>query len=331
MNQSTHASKQRFLLATGSLPSLETHRVQLQAAGFQIIHIENPKNSEEIRTYFPDVTHYILGGPEYIGYQELSELTRLQHLVLLGTGVPSFVDEEAINNAGIRISNTPHMNCNSVAEYALSILISSLAGTFDSHTQMRNGSAWLQKPRKELSESRIGILGLGGIGSLLARKIRLISKAEILYASRSSKSALEKEIGLVRSDLNGLVSTCDALVMCVPFNDFTKGLISRDSLSCANSNLSILCFSNPRTIVPADVKELLKAGKLNFLYMDGYYQEWENNRGISDDPQGLLSLGPDRFYATSHIAAQTEHAIEAQLNRAVFLILDEEMNKVELS
>ena len=330
MNQSALTSRQRLLLATGALPSLETHRAQLQAVGFQVVHIENPKNSEEIRTYFPDVTHYILGGPEYIGCRELLELTKLQHLVLLGTGVPSFVDEEAIGNAGIRISNTPHMNCNSVAEYALSILISSLAGTFNSHTQMRNGSAWLQKPRKELSESRIGILGLGGIGSLLAQKIRLISEAEILYSSRSPKLTIEKENGLVRSDLKELISTCYALVICVPFNNSTKGIINRNSLSCANSNLSILCFSNPGTIVPADVKELLKAGKLNFLYMDGYYQEWENNRGISDDPQGLLSLGPDRFYATSHIAAQTEHAIEIQLNRAVSLILDEEMNKIEL-
>lgn len=323
MKKSSRNYRQRLLLATGALPSLKNHLVQLQTAGFQIIHIENPKNFEEIRAYFPDVTHYILGGPEYIGCRELSELSKLEHLVLLGTGVSSFVNEEAIRSTGIRLSNTPHMNCNSVAEYALSMLISSLACTFNSYAQMRNGSTWWQKPRKELSESRIGILGLGGIGSLLARKIRLISKAKILYASRSSKSTLEKELGLIRSDLKGIVSTCDVLVMCVSFNDSTKGIINRFSLSCANPKLSILCFSNPRTVVPADVQELLKAGNLNFFYMDGYYQEWENNKGITDDPQGLLSLGPDRFYVTSHIAAQTEKAIEIQLNRAVFLILDE--------
>ncbi|EJF77895.1 D-2-hydroxyisocaproate dehydrogenase [Candidatus Bartonella washoeensis] len=322
MKKSSRNYRQRLLLATGALPSLKNHLVQLQTAGFQIIHIENPKNFEEIRAYFPDVTHYILGGPEYIGHRELSKLSKLEHLVLLGTGIPSFVNEEAIRNTGIRLSNTPHMNCNGVAEYALSMLISSLAGTFNSYAQMRNGSAWWQKPRKELSESRIGILGLGEIGSLLARKIRLISEAKILYVSRSSKPTLEKELSLMQSDLKGLVSTCDALVMCIPFNNSTKGIINRVNLAYANPKLSILCFSNPRTVVAADIKELLKAGSLSFFYMDGYYQEWENNKGITDDPQGLLSLGPDQFYATSHIAAQTEKAIEIQLNRAIFLILD---------
>ncbi|SFU97119.1 hypothetical protein [Xenorhabdus koppenhoeferi] len=54
--------------------------------------------------------------------------------------------------------------------------------------------------------------------------------------------------------------------------------------------------------------------------IDGYYREWQENRGQNEDPEGLLNLPRERFWATSHLAAQTNCAIERQLAAALGLL-----------
>lgn len=68
---------------------------------------------------------------------------------------------------------------------------------------------------------------------------------------------------------------------------------------------------------PQALRLALEGGDLAFAYMDGYYREWVANRGTSDDPEGLLTLGPQKFVATSHVAALTHQALGAILRHAV--------------
>lgn len=309
----------RELLVTGC--RLSETQVDLYGATYSsIIEIAQPSTADEIFDTGRTATDYILGGPEYIDADALQRLSRLERLVLLGTGVTSFVDLSAAAARGVVVMNTPHMNVESVAEFALSMLIVNSSNAIGAADQLRAGAGWPQGPWKTLREQKIGILGLGNIGSALARKLHTLGVDRLFYAGRNRHTAMERAIGLTYVSYQDLFSISDSVSVHVSYSDLTHHIINRKVLATANPGVSILCFSNPRVIDPIAVREALISGRIQRLYMDGYYREWKSNRGQYDDPEGLLALPREQFWATSHLAAQTHDAIERQLERALELL-----------
>lgn len=267
-------------------------------------------------------TDYILGGPEYLGRTMLESLPRLRRVILLGTGVPSFVDRDAVRERGIDLRNTPHMNADSVAEFAVAALVMTAARSAASGAGVRTGTHWRQTPWRTLSDSRIGLVGLGHIGEALARRLRAMGARDLRYCSRTRKPRLEADLGIRWQPLAGLIGACHAVCFHVPYSAATHGLIDDGLLRGGSADLTLLCFSNPRIVDPAAIRRALADGRLGHLYLDGYFREWTENRGAAEDPEGLLGLPPEQVTVTSHIAAQTTVAIAQQLARAVEVLIE---------
>ena len=282
----------------------------------ELIHLRVPKDNEDIIQYLSGVTHYIVGGPEYINEDIMSRAPDLCHVVVMGTGISSFIDIGAAQARGIQIDNTPGINADSVAEFILGSIIFNLGNSFHSREELLKG-AWYQKPRRTLSEAKIGIVGLGDIGTKLASKIRAISPvSEISYFARTQKKQAESDYGLTFRNLKDMAQTCDVLALCLTYNSETHHIIDHEVLDNAKNGIMLFNFSNPQTVDPAALKSNLLSGKIGIAFFDGYYDEWVYNRGQKHDRFGLLNLGPDKFVATSHIAGQTHGVIAAVLKAA---------------
>lgn len=275
----------------------------VEHAGQNVVHLRIPKDNADIIRHLPGITHYIVGGPEYVDDHIMSRAPDLRHLVVMGTGTASFVDVHAAQARNILVENTPGINAEAVAEFALGAVIFNLANSFHSQADLLRGG-WYQRPHKTLSEVNIGIIGMGNIGQRLARKIRALSSSGIAYFSRSRKISLEKECGIKFHDMPALVASSDVVILCVTYGEDTHQIVNSDVLGKAKPGVMIFNFSNPKTIDPVSLKSNLESGRVSFAFYDGYYNEWINNSGISGDQHGLLALGPDKFVATSHIAAQ---------------------------
>ncbi|GGB11282.1 glyoxylate/hydroxypyruvate reductase B [Brucella endophytica] len=309
----------RVLLVTGCCLS-EAQVTRYGASYSRIIELPQPTSPEAIFDAGRMATDYILGGPEYIDAVALERMPALERLVLLGTGVASFVDQSAAAARGLTVMNTPHMNVESVAEFALAMLIVNASNAIGSADQVRAGVGWPQGPWKTLREQKIGIFGLGHIGRALLQRLHALGVENVLYASRHRHTEMEREYGLIYVAHTELFQNCDSVSIHVSYNPVTHHIINRAILIAANRDLSILCFANPRVIDPDAARDALVLGQIRRLYIDGYYREWQANRGQVDDPEGLLALPGDRFWATSHLAAQTHNAIGRQLEQALELL-----------
>lgn len=285
-------------------------------SGNNVVHLRRPQDNQHIINHFNGVRHYIIGGPEYADEQLLSHAPDLKHIVVLGTGTNSFVDLSAAFSKGILVENTPHLNADAVAEYALGAIIFNEANSIFSRNDLLEGG-WYQKPHRVLNDLSVGIIGLGNIGSRIARKIRSIAPyADLSYCARTPKGDMEKELGIVRTELGELLSGADIIVLSIPYSSGTHNILDKQALSKVKLGSKIFNFSNPRTIDAQSLRDELVSGNLSFAYFDGYYNEWIQNTGKISDEFGLLALGSDKFIATSHIAAQANSVIEKLLNTA---------------
>jgi lactate dehydrogenase-like 2-hydroxyacid dehydrogenase len=282
----------------------------------QLIQLRSPRNNDDIIHHLKGVSQYIVGGPEYVDEEIMRQAPSLKHVIVMGTGTNSFIDLKAAKKHQIKVDNTPGINAGAVAEFALGTIIFNLGNSFYSREGLLRG-AWYQKPHKTLAETKIGLIGLGDIGTKLVEKIRTLSPtSEISYFSRTRKLSSEHTYNLSYKEPKELMQECDTIALCVTYNKASHHIINSELLAHANSELSIFNFSNPWTVDPKALKEYLISEKIRFAFFDGYYDEWINNKGQKHDKYGLLGLGSDKFIATSHIAAQTHHTISNILDIA---------------
>lgn len=291
---------------------------------YEIIHINKPVNHDQIKKNLAGVTDYILGGPEYLPSEMIDCAKELKNLVVMGTGTSSFVDLSYALAKNIRVENIPNLNTKAVIEFTVPMIMNCLSDIFKNIEFVRLGTEWIQTPRTSLKDTKIGIVGLGDIGSLLAEQLHHKECTNIFYWSRNRKLELESKFGLKYQDLQNMVQEMDIICIHVRSTNDTKHLFNSEILSRASSKLKIINMSNPNIICPVALKQFLLRDGSNFCVIDGYYQEWEFNKGISNDPFGLLGLGPSKFIATSHIAAQ-----EFQTVKAIFLQAANKIIKME--
>lgn len=316
----------RVLMVTGvCLP--DAQRLLIAGRFAEVIEIVSPLDPEDIFSRTGYVTDYVLGGPEYIDADSLARMPALRRIALLGTGIPSFIDEAAARARNIAVFNTPHVNADSVAEFALGAIIVNAADAVASAEGVRHGSRWLQTPWRTLQDKRIGIVGLGHIGQALTRRLAALGVRDIAYAGRTRKPALELAYGVHFMPVRTMVAECHVVSMHVKYSQETHHMIDSTVFAACRPDLRLHCFSNPRTIDPAAARRALEEGQLAQLYMDGYYREWTRNAGKTQDTEGLLELPYSKFLATSHLAAQSVEAIIRQLPVALRQLIGDVQNE----
>ncbi|WP_316189501.1 2-hydroxyacid dehydrogenase [Bradyrhizobium sp. SZCCHNS1054] len=298
-----------IVLITGDFEIPEPVRYRLDRF-FEIRHLRHFSTREPLVQHLSDASYYVLGGPEYADAALLERASSLKKIIVMGTGIPSFVNEMAAAARGIMVYNTPSLNCDAVAEFALGVTLLASASVFHSSRGVHSGTNWCQTLRPSLGSSTIGIVGLGEIGARLAQNIRALSAdCQILYWSRSRKPDKEGALRLQYASLFEIFSRADQCSICLAYDPVdTHHLIGRELLGLGRGVLRILQFSNPNIIDGHALRKALEGGDVAFAFMDGYYREWTANGGAIADEEGLLGLGPDKFVATSHKAALTREA-----------------------
>lgn len=288
----------------------------------ELIHIRCPENEQQILAVLPDIQDYILGGPEYISSRWIDIATRLENVVVMGTGTASFVDIEYATKKNVRIANTPHMNIQAVVEFTLAMMTTCLAKVFESIERVKDGTQWVQTPWRSLSNLSFGFVGMGGIGSEMAAQLHRRGCREIRYWSRNKKVELEGSLGLKYDSLAHMVNSVDVLCILITSCDETYHLIDEAVLMNASPTLKIFNLSYSHVICPVALKRFLSSNPDTFCFIDGYYKEWVANQGQHKDEYGLLALPSTSLIVTSHLAAQEKDTIDKMFTLAAARILE---------
>ncbi|OXM61869.1 2-hydroxyacid dehydrogenase [Amycolatopsis vastitatis] len=171
-----------------------------------------------------DVEFYVLPydrGPE--PPKLISRLPSLRVVQSLSAGVEALVP---LLPAGVRLANGRGLHDLSVAEHALALIHASQRDLPRWFAQQSRGE-WAREHTRSLADSRVLLVGYGSIGQAIERQL---VAAEALVTRVASRPRPEEDVHGV-AELRELLPEADVLVLILPDNPATRGLIGPDELA----------------------------------------------------------------------------------------------------
>jgi len=226
---------------------------------------------EELICILPEYSIYVYGGLEPATAKALKAAPSLELISFLGTGWADdgCVDASAAEELGIPVVNTPHANAPSVAEMAFCLILALERQIIPMNTETKSGTFHPIK-RRDISGRQLGIIGMGAIGSCLAKHAFYGFGMSVVYAGPSPKPAIEKSLNARRLSLNELLSTSDYISIHTPATS-THGLIGKEEVSCINKSSFLINLSSPDVVDGEALLSALHNSQIAGAAMDGIY------------------------------------------------------------
>ena len=162
----------------------------------------------------------------------LGSAPRLRGVSVMAVGHDN-VDVPACTARGIAVCNTPDVLTETTADLCFAILMACARRLPEAQRAITEGrwAAWAPffMAGQDVWGATLGIVGLGRIGTAVARRARGFGM-RILYASRSAHPLAEAETGARRTDLPALLAESDFVVLLAPLVPETRHLIGRPEL-----------------------------------------------------------------------------------------------------
>jgi D-3-phosphoglycerate dehydrogenase / 2-oxoglutarate reductase len=218
-----------------------------------------------------------------------------------GVGVDN-VDVEAATQQGVVVMNTPGGNTISTAELAFSMLMALARKIPQAHMSMKAGE-WNRKAFQgvELYNKTLGILGMGRIGSEVARRAVAFGMRVLVhdpYLALSRAKALQVEM----VELEEVYTASDFITVHMPLTDETRGMVNAAAFARMKKGVRILNCARGGIINEADLYEALQSGQVAGAALDVYEKE--------PAPAEFLLRELPQVIMTPHLGASTEEAQE---------------------
>jgi len=238
-----------------------------------------------------------------IGRDLLEQAKNLLIIAKHGVGYDN-IDVETATQKRIVVVNTPEANAESVAEHNLGLMLSLAKKLCTSDRVLREDRLERREDYigTELKDKKLGLIGLGRIGSELARKCRIAFNMNIISYDPYVPKEKADRLGYTKVEkLGDVLQEADYVVICVPLTKETTNLIGSRELGLMKTHAFLVNSSRGGIVDEAALYDHLMKGKIAGAAMDVFLQE----PPLPDHP--LLSL--DNFVATPHIAGMTVEAM----------------------
>jgi len=262
-------------------------------------------------TYEPEITPEQIaekiGSFQVVVVRSRTKMTRelianadkCQIIARVGIGLDN-IDQEAAKEKNIRVINAVEGAITAVAELVIGLMISMAREIPRADREIRNGN-WIKKELmgSELKGKYLGIVGLGNIGKRLGRLARALNMNIIGYDVVPIDDEFSKEVGLMKADLDTLLSSADYVSFHVPLLDSTRHMINAEKLKMMKNTARIINTSRGGVIDEEALYNSLKDGSLAGAALDVFEVEPATENKLITLPN---------FIATPHIGAQTKEA-----------------------
>jgi D-3-phosphoglycerate dehydrogenase len=242
----------------------------------------------------------------------LESAERLKVISYLGTGASDHVDLAAAARQNVVVTNVTGYGDDAVAEHATALLFAALRDVPRLDAAMRAG-AWPQAGAWQLRGSRLGVVGLGGIGRRMAQ-IGAGLGMDVVAWNRSAETGSTEAHGIRLLPLDELLSTSDAVSLHLPLNDHTRGLLDARRLALMKPESILVNTARGAVVDETALVEALDAGTIRAAALDVFDQE-------PIDPHNPL-LRHDRTVVTPHVAFNTGEAARELFVRALRNVVD---------
>jgi D-3-phosphoglycerate dehydrogenase len=222
-----------------------------------------------------------------------------------GVGVDN-VDVPAATERGIIVVNTPTGNTIAACEQAFALMLATARKLGQANSSMKAGK-WERKlfMGVELAGKTLGIIGLGRIGTELAKRASAFDMTPIAYDPFVLPAYAEKQ-GIELTSLDEIYRRSDFITVHSPLVPETRHMISTEAFEKMKPGVRIINAARGGIIDEVALYAALKSGKVAAAGLDVFEQE----PAASDNP--LVKL--DNVIAVPHLGASTQ---EAQIKVAV--------------
>lgn len=238
----------------------------------------------------------------------LEKLPDLKRIVVFGTGMEG-IDLAATAERGIVVSNAAGLNSGDVADHALAMMLAAHRRLFEGDALIRQGrwtSAMPMPLTRSLSALRIGIAGLGHIGTAIADRVAPLSQHIAWWGPRSKDEARWPR----RATLLDLARDSDILFVAVRAYEDTRGIVDAAILDALGPKGLLVNVARGFVIDEPALIAALREGRLGQAALDVFDPEPTTPERWSSVPNVLLS--PHWAGATSEaLAGLASHAVES--------------------
>jgi D-3-phosphoglycerate dehydrogenase len=262
-------------------------------------------------TYEPEITPEQIaekiGNFEVVVVRSRTKLSRelvekadkCKIIARVGVGLDN-IDQGAAKEKNIRVINAVEGAITAVAELVIGLMLSMAREIPRADREIRNGN-WIKKELmgSELKGKYLGIVGLGNIGKRLGRLARALNMNIIGYDVIPIDDEFSKEVGLMKADLDTLLSSADYVSLHVPLLDSTHHMINAEKLKMMKNTACIVNTSRGGVIDEEALYNSLKEGNIAGAALDVFETEPATGNNLTTLPN---------FIATPHMGSQTKEA-----------------------
>lgn len=223
----------------------------------------------------------------------IDEAKNLKMIIRGGVGLDN-IDRDYAKQKGITVKNTPEASSLAVAELAFALMIAIPNRIVDGDSSMKKGQ-WMKKElkRTELFGKTLGLIGVGRIGTEVAKRAKAFGMKVIAY----DPYIKQHEYAELKSKLDDVLAQSDYISLHTPITPETEKMINKNTIAKMKNGAVIINTGRGKCVVEEDVAEALKSGKIGGYGNDVWY---------SDPPQNSPLINAPNVVLLPHIGASTK-------------------------
>ena len=252
------------IMLVSSVPTFMMNDLQQEYVLHDHAHILDPEA-------FTKVTAFVgVGSTAKVDRKLLAMFPNVKMISIFGVGYDG-IDVAAVQERGIRVTHTPDVLTDDVADLAMGLILSIGRRIPQSDKFVRNGD-WVSEPytmTHKVTGTRLGVVGLGRIGQAIAKRAAAFDMS-IAYTGRRAKTNAPFRYYPTASEL---AANSDYLVVAVPGGDDTKNMINAQVLKALGPKGIVVNIARGSVIDQTALIQALKEKSIAGAGLDVFWDE----------------------------------------------------------
>ncbi len=258
-------------------------------------------SEEELCSRLAGVHALVVRSRTRVSRRALEAGRDLKVVARAGVGVDN-IDVEAATRAGVLVINTPDSSVRATAEHTLAMLLACCRHVSQAHQSLQRGE-WKREAfvGTEVYGKTLGVVGLGRIGSEVARLGRALGMRVVAYDPYVSPERAA-HLGVEAVSFDRLLEEADFVTLHVPLTPQTRGMLGREQFRRVKPGVRVVNCARGGLVDEEALLEALEEGRVAGAALDVFEEE---------PPTDLRLVRHPRVVATPHLGASTREAQEA--------------------
>lgn len=270
-------------------------RAILERNGCEVVRVDEQEPDDVLLEDLSTADGVIVGGRRITGTL-MSACPRLRVISKHGIGVDR-IDVDSATARGIVVTNTPGANANGVADLVLALMLAVARPIISGSDALKRGD-WGTYQGVELWEKTLGLIGLGAIGSAVAKRAHGFDMNVLVFDPFVSGDTV-REAGATAVSREELLSASDFVSLHVPLTDTTRSIITASTLALMKPSSYLINTARGELVDEDALYAALTTGRLAGAGLDVFAEEPPSRTELVNLPNVV---------ATPHIGS---HSIES--------------------